>query len=135
LDASETRAITRFVRGTLGCKCPHEVFETITISRDQVPGSGAICTRLLIGNRLLIYVLNVAHVTTISNVVSSLTTRGRAERDAGHLNRFRLVLASAHPARIAADARASFVNATANDDRSYLHVIASDQLPDSLRQA
>jgi hypothetical protein len=135
LDPSEIRAITQFVRGTLGCNCPDEVFETMTISPDQQLETGATYTRLLVGQRLLIYVLNAARGTQISTTVSSLTTRGCAERDAGDLNRFRLVLATAHPTRIVAEAQTSFDAAAGCGDRSHLHVIASDQLPDPLRQA
>lgn len=134
MDPSQTKAITHFVRRTLGCKCPDEVFQSIARSHEQDAERQTPYTRLLIGNRLLIYVLDAEHTKKISAAVSTLATRGRAERDAGNFNRFRLVLATPYPTQVMADAQTCFAEAPGHDDRTHLHVIAADQLPDTLRQ-
>jgi len=133
MQPTDTQSIERFVRGTLGCKCPEAVFKAITISREQDPATETPYTRLLVGDRLLIYVLDARHTKKPSAAVSTLAARGRAERDTGQLNRFRLVLATAHPTQILADAQTTFADAPGHDDRTHLHVIATDQLPDTLR--
>jgi hypothetical protein len=135
VNPTDTRAIEHFVRGTLGCKCPDAVFKTITISHDLDPETATAYTRLLIGDRLVIYVLDAEHAKKLSTVMSTLMTRGVTERNAGGLNRFRLVLATAHPTQVLADAQSGFANAPDHDDHTHLHVIATDQLPDALRSS
>ena len=130
---TNTASIQHFVRGTLGCKCPDAVFKAITISREQDPDTNTPYVRLVIGDRLLIYILDTRHTKKRSTAITALTTRGRTERDTAGLNRFRLVLASEHPTQ--AQAQASVTDAPGYDDRTHLHVIATDQLPDALRLA
>ena len=121
-------ALEHFIRSTLGCKCPDEVFQSVAIDRADSH------IRLMIGNRLLIYVLEIAPGRTAAKAVSRLTEQGLADRNAEHLNRFRLVVASAQPTLILADAKASFAGAAGADDRAHLHVLATDQLPLDLRR-
>ena len=53
-------SIRRFVREDLGCGCPEEVFDHVALaSRDAGP-DGPRHTRLLIGNRLLVYVMTAS---------------------------------------------------------------------------
>ena len=130
---TDTQSVEHFVRRTLGCKCPDAVFKAITISRERSADTVPEYTRLLIGDRLLIYVLDTSRAQRLSAAVSTLATRGRAERDAAGLNRFRLVIATRHPTQALADAEASFTDAPGHDDRTHLHVIAPDQLPLDLR--
>lgn len=120
-------ALEHFIRSTLGCKCPDEVFQSVTI---DCADSHA---RLVIGNRLLIYVLETATGRAAGRTVSRLTEQGLADRNALRLNRFRLVVASAQPTQVLADAKAGFAKAAGDDDRAHLHVLAADQLPPELR--
>jgi hypothetical protein len=119
-------ALEHFIRSTLGCKCPDEVFRSVAFDR----ADGHI--RLLIGNRLLIYVLETAPGRAAATAVSRLAEQGLAERNAGNLNRFRLVVASTQPTQVLADAKARFADAAGDDDRAHLHVLATDQLPAEL---
>ena len=57
LNPHHTDEITRFVRGTLGCQCPDEVFQSIVIGQERTADHGEPFTRLLVGDRLLIYIL------------------------------------------------------------------------------
>lgn len=124
--------IQRFVRGSLGCQCPDAVFKNVSISQEQDPTTGAVYTRLLIGDRLLIYVLDAGQPKSVSSRIATLTARGRAERDHGNLNRFRLVLSTAQPARILPRAQESFAVAPGHDERTHLHVVAIEELPEGL---
>ena len=120
-------ALEHFIRSTLRCKCPDEVFQSVTIDRADSHA------RLVIGNRLLIYVLEAAAVHAAGKAVCRLTGQGLADRNALRLNRFRLVVASAQPTQVLADAKAGFAKAAGDDDRAHLHVLAADQLPPELR--
>jgi len=122
-------ALEHFVRGTLGCKCPDDVFQSIAIDRADSH------TRLVVGNRLLIYVLEISSGKTPGKALARLAEQGLTDRSAARLNRFRMVIASPQPALALADAKASFAEAVGDDDRAHLHVIAADQLPAELRRS
>ena len=49
--------IEHFVRDTLGCRCPDEVLRSISIDHLYAADGATPYTRLIVGNRLLIYVL------------------------------------------------------------------------------
>ena len=134
MSTDPTRAsIERFVRGTLGCACPDDVFESIAIRPLRAPQSEATGMRLVVGMRLLVYVLESPTDSGLDAVVSELATQGLSERNERGLNRFRLVVASDGSARALDAARASFAREAGNDDRAHLHVISPRLLPASLR--
>jgi hypothetical protein len=114
--------LQRFVRGTLGCKCPDDVFQSVAIDCREDH------TRLMIGNRLLIYVVE----TTAGKAVSRLVEQGLADRNSQRLNRFRMVIACPEPTPDLASAKAAFAAVAGDDDRAHLHVISADQLPAEL---
>jgi hypothetical protein len=134
VSATDRAEVERFVRADLGCKCPDDVFDSIAIERDATPGVTSPCIRLVVGNRLLIYVLEAASGSAAPDDVAGLATRGPAERDARGFNRFRLVVASERPAELRARADESFARIAGHDDRAHLHVIALDRLPKVLRR-
>jgi hypothetical protein len=120
--------LQRFVRNTLGCKCPDEVFQSISI--DQCDDH----MRLVIGNRLLIYVMEAAAGTAVRKAVLRLTEQGLEERNSQRLSRLRLVVVSRQPTLDPAGARAAFAEAAGADDRAHVHLVTSDQLPTELRR-
>jgi|GEM_PF-245705 len=133
MNPADRQSIERFVRTTLGCQCPDEVFQSIVIDRAPTPDAALPHTRLVIGNRLLIHVLEAPSVEATAAAVSTLATQGRTERDDKQYNRYRLVIASAHPTQVLDDAQASFASVAGDDERAHLHVLATDQLPHALR--
>lgn len=133
MNPADRHSIERFVRTTLGCKCPDEVFESIIIGRERTPDNSAPFTRLLVGNRLLIYIHETQPAKATTAAVSKLATQGLSERDAKQYHRFRLVVASAHPTQVLDDASTSFASVVGDDQRAHLHVLATDQLPHALR--
>ncbi len=48
--------IERFVRGELGCGCPDEVFQHIILGAGEAGPGKVSFSRLVVGERLLIYV-------------------------------------------------------------------------------
>lgn len=133
MPSRDTSSIENFVRVTLGCSCPEEVFRSITIDRCPAPGAAGGCARLVVGDRLLIYVLESAAAREPIESIAGLATAGLAERNASGLNRFRLVVATPRPIRHPEEVQARFAQVAGTDDRAHLHLIAADSLPEPLR--
>ena len=124
--------IERFVRGTLGCGCPDEVFRTVSVSRlPPMPGRPAVL-QLLVGARLLIHVAEAPQNSSAGDWIEQLAANGRAARDRHGYNRFRLVIVGAAQGAPAADLEARFIRAVARDERAHLHLLEPDQLPAAL---
>jgi hypothetical protein len=125
--------IEHFVRGTLGCGCPDEVFQSIVIGRLPPAAGRPPMVQLLVGSRLLIHVVAMPEDAATGEWLEQLAAHGQAVRDRHGYNRFRLVLAlppSAAPPRGAAE---RFVSAVTGDARAHLHLLGADQLPDALQ--
>jgi hypothetical protein len=121
--------IEHFVRGTLGCHCPDEVFQSISIDRVGTADDAASCTRLLVGNRLLIYVLDAASFRVAESALVDLVARGRRERDERGYNRFRLVIACDEPGSASIAVQHAFDEAAGDDERAHLHCLPRALLP------
>jgi hypothetical protein len=122
-------SIEHFVRGTLGCGCPDEVFQDVVIDRlPAVAGRPAI-VQLLVGSRLLIHVVAPPEGAAVNGWIEQLVSHGRAARDRHGYNRFRLVIASQVLPASAREIRDRFARATVGDDKVHLHFVGSDQLP------
>jgi hypothetical protein len=132
VNVVDQNAIERFVRGTLGCRCPDEAFQSIAIERIRAPGEAGPVMRLLVGNRLLVYVLGRDGSELSPEALETLCEAGRVDRDSHGLNRFRLVVASAQPAGLPSALMECFQSAACGDDRAHLHLLASDELPQVL---
>jgi hypothetical protein len=119
-----------FVRDALGCTCPPAVFgdvrlESAPAAFHEIPG-----TRLLaIGGRLLVLLVDETPAALAPHTINSLLRQGRALRDAGGFNRFRLVIV----APPGGNPRALPDGVTLEDDHVHLHRIAAAQLPALLR--
>jgi len=132
LKPADRASLERFVRDTLGCTCPDAVFESIVIQHDDaaVPLRH---TRLVVGERLLIYLLEGPAGRVAPADVARLAGRGLAERNERGFNRFRLVVEWDRPVQEPGEFVASFSSVAGRDDRAHLHVIPAGQLPDVLR--
>jgi hypothetical protein len=121
--------IEHFVRATLGCQCPDEVFRSVSIEPHRTADGAIGYTRLLVGNRLLIYILDTAAVRVAGGALTDLVARGRRERDERGYNRFRLVIACDEPASAGTAVQNAFNEAAGNDDRAHLHCLPRALLP------
>jgi len=120
--------IKRFVRKTLGCTCPDDVFQSIECQADVSIGDGIVLDyEINVGNRLLIYVVSVEErYDSLRDVVSHLVYVGNEKRDEHGFNRFRLVLLAANPWSIEEQASDIFYSLVP-DDKTHLHVISEDE--------
>ncbi|MBU2578223.1 hypothetical protein KKA69_05370 [Patescibacteria group bacterium] len=120
--------IKTFVRQTLGCGCPEEVFEYIDCQTNITLNYGVLCNRINIGNRLLIYIVEVHNGDSLKNVLPILIAMGKKERDNLKFNRFRLVLASDNIDKTKKVAEDIF-RTIEKDEKIHLHIILKTDLP------
>jgi len=124
--------IKTFVKQTLGCACPEEVFEYIDCqSNIKLNDDIVLSNKINIGNRLLIYVVEVTNPVFIKNVLPFLVNTGKKERDNLRFNRFRLVLVTENLDKIKEIAESIF-DTIHKDDKVHLHVIQKDKVPKGL---
>jgi len=123
--------IEQFVRGTLGCRCPEGVFDSIELR--QLPGTTAVqpVVQLLVGERLLIWCVRPPQEAA-TRWIEQLAVAGQAIRDRGGYNRFRLVVVGRRGTALPLGLPARFAAAVAGDDHVHLHLVTEDQLPESL---
>ena len=121
--------IEHFVRATLGCQCPDEVFRSVSIDPLRTADGAIGYTRLLVGHRLLIYILDTAAVRVTDGALTDLVACGRRERDERGYNRFRLVIACDEPASAGTAVQHAFNEATGSDERAHLHCLPRALLP------
>lgn len=124
------QAIRQLVRTTLGCTCPEAVFDQIERSRRQQPTpEHPYILRLVIGKRLLIYVLEHTQLKMENLLLNDLLVAGQRERDAQGYNRFRAVLSdNAVDAKTEASLQAEWQRLAAGDERVHLHLVHPDRL-------
>jgi hypothetical protein len=79
-DYSKDKNIIHFVQNTLGCQCAEEVFNSIELGKGGTSNSEATFTKMVIGNRLLIYVIRPMPESTMRTFVPILTGMGISER-------------------------------------------------------
>ena len=126
---TDNKAITEFVRNTLGCTCPEEVFQYIdcrtVVNIDEYI---APAYEINIGNRLLIFAAAIDEIDSLRSAIPKLVRAGINKRDESKFNRFRLVLLTAPEIDIAEQASEIF-SPLAADDKVHLHVINKDDFP------
>ncbi|MBN2271112.1 MAG: hypothetical protein JXN61_10890 [Sedimentisphaerales bacterium] len=121
--------IEQFVRNTLGCTCPDEVFERIDCrAKFALPGGITLDYRINIGGRLLIFVLDIDRFDSVASILPLLVSAGIEDRDNAGFNRFRLVLLAESPDRLSDNAFDLF-NSLPTDEKTHLHILAKKDFP------
>ena len=116
--------IRSFVQESLGCACPEEVFQQISLD----DGYGQVARKIRIGGRLLVYVLNAGRAADLPGAISEALGDGVRERERGGFNRLRLVVFSHEPERITEIARVAFFASPSRDPKTHLHVLHADRV-------
>jgi hypothetical protein len=125
---SDKEDIKIFAQQTLGCGCPEEVFEHID-SQSNVQSDGITLSRKIkIGNRLLIFIVEMADADSVKQNLAFLVASGRKERDRIGFNRFRLVLSTDNTDEVKKAAGAVFAVIN-RDEKVHLHVIPKKSIP------
>jgi len=114
-----------FVAGTLGCGCPDSVFGQVDYdARSSTLGPDLPLQRLLVGNRLLIYILECNDAAALRKLLPQLIEKGKAERDRRGYNRLRVVVSTGQPELIRHEAEQLFSGVGGLDDKVHLHVLS-----------
>ncbi len=116
--------IKTFVTQILGCACPEKVFSYIDCKSDvQLNENVVLKSKINVGNRLLIYIVEVNNRDSVKDIMLSLVTMGKKERDNLRFNRFRLVLATDNLDEIKQVADSIFKTID-RDERVHLHIVS-----------
>ena len=122
--------IKKFVKETLGCSCPDEVFEHIELERDINLDNGILLNaKINIGNRLLVYVMEVNQKGFLQENLHIVVSIGKEERDKRGFNRFRLVLSGEKIDEFEQAAYSIFNGLAMKDEKMHLHLVR-DALPE-----
>jgi hypothetical protein len=133
MNEAGTGTIERFVRGTLGCGCPDEVFRSVSVERLPAVATRPPVLQLLVGSRLVIHVVTPPPAGAPANGwLEQLAAQGRATRDRHGYNRFRRVLATDAAGPQRAELEARFARAVTGDERAHLYCVRPDLLPPEL---
>lgn len=125
--------IRRFVRESLGCGCPDEVFEDIRI-REQSDLFSLHNTVFEIGGRLFVVVIDAVDWRALGPMLRGIVQAGRIYRDRHGYNRFRLVIAT-EDERAHGELGRLFDALPDIDNKTHLHVIPPQQIPGHGRSA
>ena len=117
--------IKRFVRETLGCSCPEEVFNNIDC---QQASAGTPGRKVNVGGRLLIYIIGMDGKSGIQGIIESALEQGVGEREKKGFNRFRLVLVTSRPEELHRRAGQAFDNSGYTDERTHLHIVSESDV-------
>ncbi len=118
------RELTKFVRNTLGCACPDEVFEHIETEEGGEGEGRRPFLRIRIGGRLLIGLWKIDDATPLKTGLPAILAAGKSERDRRGMNRFRLVIATDDPRAVEPTAHNIFLKYAEKDDKIHLHVVS-----------
>ena len=120
--------IKSFVQHVLGCGCPEEVFRHIE-SRSNIKMNDIVLrSRINIGNRLLIYIIDTDDAYALTSVLPVIIDAGRKERDALGFNRLRIVLA-AEDIEAAKKTAFNIFETIDKDEKIHLHLIRKSEIP------
>jgi hypothetical protein len=121
--------LKEFVKDTLGCQCPDDVFDSI-LKKENVILEGDLNIDLIfiIGNRLLIFLFTSETPELTEKLLPKLIRHGKIQRDSNNLNRFRLVILTDDPQTIEAKINSKFSELTEDDKKIHLHVLDKAKL-------
>ena len=128
-EIMDNDSIKEFVKKTLGCTCPEQVFQNIRCESEIGVGEDIVLDyEINIGNKLLIFVTSVDNADSLTQMIPRLVGVGTSKRDEHGFNRFRLVLLSKTPSSIADEVSVVF-NSLGSDEKVHLHVIGEHEFP------
>jgi hypothetical protein len=118
--------IKLFAQETLGCTCPEEVFNKIEYNEElNEPWE----RRINIGDRLLIYIINIGPESDLVDKVNTALRLGVTERNEKGFNRFRLVLVSSDGDEVRDVAEREFSESAYQDEKTHLHILGKQDIP------
>ena len=115
-----------FVRNTLGCGCPEEVFEKIDVSMHLAVGHEKEVTRIVVGDTLLIYIIGPEPYGDFIDRVESVGLAAKNDRDTNNYNRFRLVISGFEDYVRQREASERFSELFKMDAKMHIHFVSQE---------
>ena len=112
-----------FIRNTLGCGCPERVFEKIDVSDLQTGERDKKITRVVVGDTLLIYVMQRESSGNLVDRVESIGLAGKTDRDTNNYNRFRLVVSGLEDVAQQKEISERFSKSFNTDEKMHIHFV------------
>ena len=112
-----------FIRNTLGCGCPEKVFEKIDVSDLQTGERDKKITRVVVGDVLLIYVMQHESSGNLVDRVESIGLVGKTDRDTNNYNRFRLVVSGLGDVSQQKEISERFSKSFNTDEKMHIHFV------------
>ena len=120
----DKKSLKNFVKFTLGCQCPDDVFNSIQQKKHvKIDDSIILDYEFIIGNRLLVIIIKFDKLEEIQPFLSKIIDYGITKRNEINLNRFRLVLFSNSPKNIETGVEKLFAELTEDDEKVHLHIL------------
>ncbi len=125
---NDIQKIIGFIKGTLGCQCPDEIFQNVNIQENfRLNMDIKLKYRIIAGNRLLLYIVDVDDASFVHEHLPTVMFFGRDEKELKGFKTFRLALAAPEPDKIRPAAESIFEDlATIMDlgEGIHLHVVS-----------
>lgn len=117
---SQKEQVRSFLQEQLGCQCPEEVFDHYLVK--IVESDRHTLLKILVGERLLIYVIEYNAISLPPEAVAQLLVDGQKRTDALRFSRFRLVVLD-----VPGNKHTELYNAAhqLGDPKVHLHIIRS----------
>jgi len=120
--------IKKFAQDILGCGCSEDVFKSIDRQENiKIENNLNLDKKILIGNRLLIYILNCDDPEFITHNLGSYINAGIRERNSNGYNRLRFVISASSVNLLKPAAEKSFQELSLPDDKIHLHILDRSQ--------
>ena len=119
-------AVVPFVRDVLGCNCPAEVFRTVESVQRTL--SGVPCQRVLVGRRLLVYLVDWGLLGENGVSLEALLEAGRRERDREGYNRLRIVVVGESGLSGRETRSTDGLCRLGGDEKAHIHFVTRSQL-------
>jgi len=120
-----------FVKNTLGCGCPEQVFEKIDVSKLLTVEHEKEITRIVVGDTLLIYVMRPEPSGNFVDSAETVGLAGKIDRDTNNYNRFRLVVSSFEDDVQQKKVSERFSKSFNTDEKMHIHFV-NQELVDGL---
>ncbi|HPJ35817.1 MAG TPA: hypothetical protein PK358_13350 [Spirochaetota bacterium] len=122
----DNEIVKRFAVDVLGCGCEDSVFKSIEKNRSfRLPSGITLPLRILIGNRLLIYIADSETVSPAD--LKSVVRDGLRERDSSGYNRLRVVIRSEEPDTVSDKYIKTFNEIAERDEKTHVHVLSRSE--------
>lgn len=127
-DNWSNEKLKEFIKNTLGCGCPEKIFEKIDVCRCLIEKNESEITRIVVGDKLLIYIIRPESTDKLVDKVKVFGLAGKEDRDKHNYNRFRLVLSDVENMAQKDQVSECFLSAFEKDEKMHMHFVKEEMI-------